>query len=88
MMELKALPFYTIQKEEHQGKLGRFYSNDSDYVQEKFLIDGMCECCCYGMASGLSMTVDFFNDGFLDVSLLLCRASQHSILSLNNYKLI
>ena len=71
MMELKALPFYTITKQDHQGKLGRFYSSDSDYVQHECLIDGICEFCCYGMASGLRVTVEFLNDGFLDVWLFM-----------------
>ena len=70
MVELQALPFYTIRKQDHQGKLGRFYSSDSDSVQDECFIDGICVCCCYGMASGLRVTVDFFNDCFLDVWLL------------------
>jgi len=67
MMEFQALPFYTIRKKDHQGKFGRFYSSDSDSVQDECLIDGICVSCCYGMASGLRVTVHFFNDGFLDV---------------------
>ena len=63
-MELQALPFYNIRKQDYQGKLGRFYSSDSDYVQDECFIDGICEFCCYGMTSGLRVTVDFFNDGF------------------------
>ena len=73
MMELQALPFYNIRKQDHQGKLGRFYSSDSYYVQDECLIDGICVCCCYGMASGLRLTVDSFNDGFLDVWLFMTR---------------
>ena len=61
MMELQALPFYTIRKQDHQGKLGRFYSSDSDYVQDECLIDGICGSCCYGMTSGLRLRVGFFN---------------------------
>jgi len=73
MMELQALPFYTIRKQDHQGKLGRLYSSDSDSVQDECLIDGICVFCCYGMASGLRVTVEFFNDGFLDVWLFMTR---------------
>ena len=67
MMELQDLSFYNIRKKEIQGKLGIFYSNDSYYVQDECLIDVISVCCCYGMASGLRVTVDFFNDGFIDV---------------------
>ena len=42
MMELQALPFYNIRKQDHQGKLDRFYSSDSDSVQDECLIDGIC----------------------------------------------
>ena len=73
MMELQALPFYTIRKQDHQGKLGRFYSSDSDSVQDQCFIDRICVCCCYGMASGLRVTVDFFNDGFIDVWFFMTR---------------
>ena len=73
MMELQALPFYTIRKQDHQGKLGRFYSRDSYYVKDECLIDGIGEFCFYGMASGLRVTVDFFNDGFLNVWLSMTR---------------
>ena len=73
LMEFQALPFYVIRKKDHQGKLGRFYSSDSDYVQDECFIDGICECCCCGMASGLRVTVNFFNDGFLDVWLFMTR---------------
>ena len=73
MMELQALPFYTIRKQDHQGKLDRFYSSDNDSLQDECLIDGICVCCCYGMASGLRVTVYFFNDGFLDVWLFMTR---------------
>jgi len=54
----------------HVWGLGRFYSSDSDYFQADCLIDGICECCCYGMTSmtsELRVTVYFFNDGLLDV---------------------
>ena len=67
MVDLQALPFYAIRKQDHQGKLGRFYSSDSDSVQDECLIEGICVCCCYRMASGLRVTVEFFNDGFLDI---------------------
>ena len=74
MMDLQALHFYTIRKQDHQGKLGRFYSSDSDYVQDECLIDGICEYCCYGMTnSGLRVTVDFFNDSCLEVWLFMIR---------------
>ena len=80
MVELQALPFYTIRKQDHQGKLGRFYSSDSDSVQDECLIDGICVCCCYGMASGLRVTVDFFNYGFLNVCLFMKRVGIQQIL--------
>ena len=67
MMEVQALPFYTIRKQDHQGKLGRFYSSDSDYFQDECLLDGIYECSCYGMAGGLRVTVDFLSDSCLDV---------------------
>ena len=73
MMEFQALPFYTIRKQDHQGKLGRFYSSDDDYFQDECLIDGICECCCNGMTSELRVKVDFFNDGLLDVWLFMLR---------------
>ena len=73
MMELQALPFYTIRKQDHQGKLGRFYSSDSDSIKDECWIDGICVFFCYGMASRLRVTVEFFNDGFLDVWLFMTR---------------
>ena len=73
MMEFQALPFYTIRNQYHQGKCGRFYSSDNDSLQDECLIDGICVCCCYRMASELRLTVDFFNDGFLDVWLFMTR---------------
>ena len=57
----------------YKNKLFIFYSSDSDSVQDECLIDGICVCCCYGMASGVRVTVEFFNDGFLDVWLFMTR---------------
>ena len=39
MVELQALPFYAIRKQDHQGTLGRFYSRDRGCVQDE-LFDG------------------------------------------------
>ena len=61
MMELQALHFYPIRKQDHQGKIGRFYSSDSDSVQDECLIDGIHGSCFYGMTSGFRVMVGFFN---------------------------
>ena len=69
MMELQALPFYTIRKQDQKVSLADFIQ----VIVILFLIDGIFFCCCYGMASGFRVTVEFFNDGFLDVWLFMKR---------------
>ena len=40
------------------------------YVQDDFLVDKQFWCCCYGMASGLRLMVEFLNDGLLNVFMI------------------
>ena len=73
LCSFKICPFTLSENKNTKGKLGIFFLRDSDYVQDECLIDGICECYCYGMNSGLRVPVDFFNDGLLDVCFFMVR---------------